>query len=110
MKLLFDQNISHKLIEKLRDIYPDSTHVGFHDLSKSDDYRVREFAISNEYLIVTQDSDFYDIAIVKGIPPKIIWIRSGNCSTDSLEQLIRINTINIGHFIQEKNTVCLELF
>ncbi len=82
MKLLFDQNISHKLIKKIHDLYPDSSHVGLHKLSKSDDNLVRQFAIDNNFLIVTQDSDFYDIAIIKGIPPKIIWIRLGNCSTN----------------------------
>lgn len=110
MKLLFDQNISHKLIEKIKDIYPDSSHVGFHNLSKSDDYQVREFAIQHDFLIVTQDSDFYDIAIVKGTPPKIIWIRFGNSSTNGIEKLIRSNTVAIRHFIKEENTICIELF
>ncbi len=110
MSFLFDQNLSYKLVERLDDLYSNSTHVGHHNLSKSDDFKVREFAIQNELIIVTQDSDFYDLAIIKGIPPKIIWIRSGNCSTSNIEQLIRSNTSAIEDFIKENNSICLELF
>ena len=81
----------------------------FNELSEVDDLIVREFAKRHEYTIVTQDSDFYDIAIVKGIPPKIIWIRSGNYSTRNIEQLLRNNALVIQHFGQDKNRICLEL-
>ncbi len=110
MKLLFDQNISFKLVKRLLDVYPDSTHVRLHNLSKSNDLIIWEFAKKNELIILTHDSDFYDIAILKGVPPKIIWIRSGNCSTNYIEKLIRHNSIAINHFIKEKKLICLELF
>ena len=110
MKLLFDQNLSHKLVLRISDIFHGSSHVSLHDLSKSDDYEVREFAIENDFTIVTQDSDFFDIAIVKGIPPKVIWLKSGNSSTNTVEKLLLGNELAVLRFKKDKKRICLELF
>lgn len=110
MKLLFDQNLSHKLVLRISDIFPGSSHVSLHELSKSDDYEVREFAIQNDFTIVTQDSDFFDIAIVKGIPPKFIWLKSGNSSTKTVEKLLLGNELAVLRFKKDKKKICLELF
>jgi predicted nuclease of predicted toxin-antitoxin system len=64
MKLLFDQNLSCKLINKLSDIFPDSSHVTFHDLSFENDLVIRNFALHHDFTIVTQDLDFYDLAML----------------------------------------------
>jgi predicted nuclease of predicted toxin-antitoxin system len=109
MKLLLDQNLSHKLIDRLSDIFPDSSHVKTHNLSNVDDLTVREFAALNDFTIVTQDSDFYNLALIHGIPPKVIWIRSGNSSTKHIEELMRSNAVSIQHF-QSAQKLCLELF
>ena len=74
MRLLYDQNLSYKLVDRPSDIFPDSSHVKHHDLSKEDDIAVRKFATENGFTIVTQDSDFYDLAMIYGIPPQIVWI------------------------------------
>jgi len=109
MRLLFDQNLSHRLLDRLSDIFPESSHVKAHDLSKEDDYVVWKFARENDFTIVTQDSDFYDLALVHGTPPKIIWVRSGNSTTKSVEDLLRINALAIQH-LNSSQKVCLELF
>jgi len=110
MKLLFDQNLSHKLVIKISNVFPGSSHVSLHDLSKSDDYEVREFAIQNDFTIIMQDSDFYDIAIVKGIPPKVIWLKSGNSSTNIVEKLLLDSELAVRRFEKDKKSICLELF
>jgi len=109
MKLLFDQNLSYKLISKLSDIFPDSSHVKFHDLSFEGDLVIRNFALHQDFTIVTQDSDFYDLAMLMGSPPKIIWIRSGNTSTKYIENLLRNNIMLIHHWVSDKDLHCLEL-
>lgn len=109
MKLLFDQNLSFKLVQKTSDIFPESSHVKFHNLQEKDDILVRQFALENRFIIVTQDSDFYDLAILHGIPPKVIWIRSGNSSTHHIEQLLRENVMAIFNFSNDSK-ICLELF
>ncbi|MBI1768465.1 MAG: DUF5615 family PIN-like protein [Bacteroidetes bacterium] len=109
MKLLFDQNLSHKLVDRLSDIFPNSSHVKTYNLSKEDDHAVWKFALENDFIVETQDSDFYDLALLNGTPPKIVWIRSGNSSTKYIEELIRSNTLSIQHLIPSQK-ICLELF
>ncbi len=109
MRLLFDQNLSHKLVIRLADIFPDSSHAIILGLSKEADLMVWKFAFENNFTIVTQDSNFYDLALLHGTPPKIVWIRSGNSSTNFVEELIRTNTLAIQH-LSSSQKLCLELF
>ncbi len=109
MKLLFDQNLSHKLIERLFDVFPESTHTRLQNLARKDDFIIWEFAKRNGYTIVTQDSDFLEIALINGFPPKIIWIRTGNSTTRVIESILRTNSVSINTFIKSKKGYCLEL-
>jgi len=89
MKLLFDQNLSPRLVERLSDIYPDSAHLDPLGLGQEDDRTVWKYAKQHNYLIVTKDSDFSELAVLLGFPPKVIWIRRGNCSTQTIEHILR---------------------
>ena len=91
MRLLFDQNLSLKLVEKLTDLYPNSSHVQIHKLGQANDSAVWNFAKENEYVIVTKDADFHERRILLGKPPNVVWIRKGNCSTEQIELLLRQN-------------------
>jgi predicted nuclease of predicted toxin-antitoxin system len=73
MKLLFDQNISFRIIEKISNLFPDSKQVRQINLENCKDLEIWEFAKENDYVTVTFDSDFYDLGMLKGIPPKVIW-------------------------------------
>lgn len=81
MRLLLDQNISPRLINQLKDIYPNSVHVQTVGLDSASDEKVWEYARQNNLMIVTKDVDFSERGTLSGFPPKIIWIRYGNCST-----------------------------
>lgn len=84
MKLLFDQNISFRIVSKLKIYFPECTQVRLEGLENKSDWNIWEFAKINEFTIVTFDTDFYDISLIRGIPPKIIWLRFGNTSTSHL--------------------------
>ena len=73
MKLLFDQNLSYKLVKSLENIFPDSSHVRNLDLEEADDLRVWKFAKEENYIIVSKDSDFLQFSFLYGPPPKAIW-------------------------------------
>ncbi|HEY8741643.1 MAG TPA: DUF5615 family PIN-like protein [Chloroflexota bacterium] len=90
MKLLLDQNLSPRLIDRLADLFPGSSHVSQVGLDRAFDRDVREFALANDYIIVTKDADFGELSVVLGFPPKVIWLRVGNCTTHRIEQLLRI--------------------
>jgi len=87
-KLLFDQNISSRIVRKLKNEFVNSKHVSNCGLNDTEDPDIWEYAKKNKFTIVTFDSDFYEISLIKGSPPKIIWISSGNSPTNLLAKLI----------------------
>ncbi len=109
MKLLFDENISFKLCNRLDDIYPDSTHVRFVDLQNADDFEIWQYAKKHEYVLVTQDSDFNDLSVLNGFPPFVVWIKTGNSRVSELEALLRAHSISIREFLENKSMGLIEL-
>ncbi len=112
MKLLFDQNISFRITRKLQGYFPGCLHVSDCNLSDSEDPEIWKYAKDYGFAIVTFDSDFYDISIINGHPPKIIWIRTGNLTTKEITKLILDNQKAITTFLDYddfKNIACLEL-
>ncbi len=89
MKLLFDENLSPKLAINLSDIFPDSKHVDRLGLGGESDNAVWEYAKANGYVLISKDADFYDKSVLFGHPPKVIWIRQGNCSNKTIELILR---------------------
>ena len=89
MKLLLDHNLSPRLIGRMTDVFVGSSHVTFHALDKANDVEVWQFARDNGFTLVTKDSDFYDLSLLRGFPPKVVWLRIGNCTTTAIEVLLR---------------------
>lgn len=109
MKLLFDQNLSRKLVTRLADIFPNASHVQFHTLAEKTDTEIWEFAKSNNFCIVTQDADFAERSRLYGSPPKVVWLRCGNAPTDQVEMLIRSAQEAIRELLGNSSLHCLEL-
>ena len=78
MKLLLDQNVSHRLVASLTDTFPETTQVGLLGLGEADDQLIWELAQREGYTIVTHDSDFQAYSVLAGGPPLVIWLRCGN--------------------------------
>lgn len=78
MKLLFDQNISFRILKKIEKDFPEARQVRSIQLENKTDFEIWNYCKENNFSIVTFDADFFDISLLKGHPPKIIWIRSGN--------------------------------
>ena len=93
MRLLFDQNLSPRLKETLRDLYPESVHVRDVGLESANDH---------ELVIVSKDSDFRQLSFTFGHPPKVIWIRCGNCSTSETESIPRDRYNDLLSFYQDE--------
>lgn len=110
MKLLFDHNLSPRLIKRLSDLFPDSSHVYLVGLDQADDTVIREYARQNDFLIVTKDADFSDLCLLLGFPPKVIWIRRGNCKTSDIESLLRNYYDDIKALSQDQIVGVLTLF
>lgn len=98
MKLLFDQNLSPKLAARLGPLYPGSAHVQQFGLDFADDDSVWDHARDYGYAIVTKDADFGNMAVVRGSPPKVIWLLIGNCTTARVETLLRASHASVEAF------------
>ncbi|HEY9851502.1 MAG TPA: DUF5615 family PIN-like protein [Leptolyngbyaceae cyanobacterium] len=110
MKLLFDQNLSRKLVNRLADIFPDASHVQFHGLTDADDSEIWEFAKTEGFCIVTQDADFAERSHLYGSPPKVIWLRCGNTPTSNVEAILRAGAEAIQELIGNTSLDYLELY
>lgn len=108
MKLLFDANLSPEPVGRLADIYPDSEHVVSFGLEQTDT-AIWDYAREREFVIVSKDSDFEQRAVVFGAPPKVIWIRLGNCRTGVVESLLRQRFEQIQGFFADSNESLLAL-
>ena len=112
MKLLLDQNLSFRLAKRLIGHFSECIHVSNCGLSNSEDPEIWQFAKKEGFAIVTFDADFYDISVINGHPPKIIWIRTGNLTTNELAQLLIENRMTIDRFLKNeeyRSVACLEL-
>jgi predicted nuclease of predicted toxin-antitoxin system len=110
VKLLFDQNLSPFLASQLAHIYPESVHVQHVGLERADDASVWNYARANGFIIVSKDSDFHERSVFSGAPPKVVWIRRGNCSTDSIEQLLRVHAGDVANLLADDAARFLILF
>lgn len=110
MKLLFDQNLSYRLIDGLKGPYPGSAHVRLLKMERADDGAIWQYAKDNRYTIVTQDSDFNERSLIYGYPPKVIWLKCGNTSTDNILDLLKRQHAAVVDFHSNLATGCLELY
>jgi predicted nuclease of predicted toxin-antitoxin system len=95
MKLLFDQNLSPKLVNRLANLFPGSSHVQSVGLACASDDQVWEHARLNGFAIVTKDEDYNNLSVVRGSPPKVIWLQLGNCTTAQVETVFRTRFADI---------------
>ena len=109
MRLLFDQNLSPRLVVLLADLHPGSTHVRNEGLQRADDDAVWAYAIRERFVIVSKDADFHQRSFVLGHPPKVVWIQRGNCPTDDIAALLRQRHADLLAFEQDETASFLAL-
>jgi predicted nuclease of predicted toxin-antitoxin system len=109
VKLLLDENLSPRPIDLTSDLYPGSAHVHQCGLGSANDAADWEHAKANGFTIVSKDSDFEVRSVLPGSPPKIVWVRAGNCTTEEVEHLLRAAFVMVKQFIQEGAETCLIL-
>ena len=110
--MLFDQNISFRILSKIEIHFPDAKQVRELGIENYSDIEIWKFAKENNYTIVTFDGDFYDLSNFKGFPPKIIWLRFGNTKTDFVAEIINSRNSIIKDFISSEaysKIACLEI-
>jgi predicted nuclease of predicted toxin-antitoxin system len=109
VRLLFDQNLSYKLVALLQDVYPGSAHIRPLGLDTADDRDVWRYAADNDYIIVSKDTDFYQRSLVFGSPPKVVWLRIGNCPTRQAAVLLRTHQADVQALVSDASATILIL-
>jgi len=110
VKLLFDQNLSHRLPRRLADLFPDSDHVRSAGMDQAPDDWIWEHAKKHGFTIVTQDADFAERGRLYGAPPKVIWLRCGNRTPQQIESLLRKHGQTMQLLESAADLHCLEIF
>lgn len=110
MRLLFDQNLSPRLVDRLEDAYPNSVHVAEAGLDRALDREIWEYAREHGLAVVTKDADFGELSVLKGFPPNVVWIRRGNCSTQEIEDLLRQREEAVKRLRGDEETGVIELY
>lgn len=101
MKLLLDQHISFRLLRLLDAEFPGSRHVKDFNLTEVDDEVIWQFAIENDFVIVSKDLDFFHRSAVRGYPPKVLYLRVGNCPSNKILDLLLSNRATILNFVSD---------
>ena len=109
MKLIFDHNLSPRLVGLLRDLYPDSVHVKGLGLQRASDEIIWDYARDHGFTVVSKDSDFHQRSLVEGGPPKVVWIQRGNCSTTDIAALLQSRAGEIAAFVAHPEAAFLEI-
>jgi len=98
VKLLFDENLSPRLLGELSTEFPDSAHVSAVGLRAAEDDRIWHHAKARGFTIVSKDTDFRERSFVEGYPPKVIWLDVGNAGTLAIAELLRRERQRIERF------------
>ena len=109
MKLLFDANLAGRLVSRLSAIFPGSKHVNRIGAAGTSDADIWQFARNNGFAIVSKDSDFYHMSMLKGAPPKVIWLRVGNSSTQAIAEFMEANRMSTERFAGDEAAAFLVL-
>lgn len=109
MKLLLDQNLSRRLLPLLDAAYPGSSQAALLGLEQAGDLEIRAYAARHDFIIVTKDADFRDLAALLGAPPKVIWLRTGNGPRQAVAGLLLKARPMLESAFADRETVCIEL-
>ena len=108
-RFLLDENLSPRLASALADVFPGSVHVRDVQLKGESDQQIWLFAANNGYTIVTKDDDFRGMSLLRGAPPKVIWLVVGNTSTAEILRILLAHVTAIETFVTEPITSLLTL-
>lgn len=109
MKLLIDHNLSPRLVQHLLANYPGSMHTMELGLGQAPDRWIWEYAATNGFSILTKDTDFQQLGILRGAPPKVIWVRVGNAPTQAVIELLMKYSDGIRDFLNDPEQAVLVL-
>ena len=110
MRLLFDQNISFRVVKQLRPNWSDFIHVSNCKLIDAPDNEIWAYAKQSNYCIVTHDDDFDDLFSIYGHPPKVVKLKTGNLSNSQTIMIINKHAETIQQFLNNSDEGFLTIY
>jgi predicted nuclease of predicted toxin-antitoxin system len=109
MKLLLDESLSRRIVPFLQANFPGTSQVVLEGLEHAGDLDVWRYAKDHDFVIVSKDSDFYELSLLHGSPPKVGWLQVGNVSKGAVMQLLLDNRETIVRLLADPETACVEI-
>ncbi len=109
MKLLLDENLSVRILGAITALFPESSHVGLLGLTRTHDSIIWDQARAGRFCIVSKDSDFHQRSLLFGAPPKVVFLKVGNCTTARVISVLQSNHHVISNFQADQNASLLIL-
>lgn len=94
MRLLFDESLSPRLVDLLRDLFPESESALRNGLAGSGDAKILEYACACGFILVSTDGDFQRL-LSRFSGAKVVILRACNYPTEIAAEVIRRNAIRI---------------
>ncbi len=110
MKLLFDENLSRRMVPLIAPHYPGSSQVALLGLEQASDAALWAYARQHDFIIVTKDSDFVDLSTLYGQPPKVILLRTGNQAWQITAQTLIDHRESLELALIATNAACVDLY
>ena len=110
MKLLLDENLSHRIVSDIQSTYPGSSQINLLSLGEATDAYIWEYARDKNYAIVTLDVDFYEYSLLQGGPPLVIWLRCGNQRKEIIKEKLLTHQDVIKNADTDENVWCVEIY
>lgn len=89
MRVLCDVHIPYRLVNRLRELGVDATHVNrILDGSETKDAAIAAFVDAHHMLLITKDGDFRDSHFLNGTPARVLRVTLGNFSNTDLIDLL----------------------
>jgi predicted nuclease of predicted toxin-antitoxin system len=108
-RLLFDQNLAPRLVERVAAAFPGSLHVSDLDLQAATDADVLRVAWERDLVVVTKDKDFADIVTARGEGPKVLWLMLGNVTTDHVASSILAAAESIDRLLHDPSVQVVQI-
>ncbi|MBI5364065.1 MAG: DUF5615 family PIN-like protein [Planctomycetes bacterium] len=109
MRFLLDNNLSPRLLGSLSQRYPGSSHVRDFSLARADDAVIWSLAKERGFTILSKDADFHQLSLLFGAPPKVVWLRVGNRSTNQILAVIESRGSELLAFESDENAAFFAL-
>lgn len=109
MKFLIDHNLSPKLVKHLAGTFPGCVHTENLGFGRTSDQDLWQYARENGFSILTKDTDYEQLSMLRGAPPKVIWLRIGNAPTRRVIEVLAKHHLAIVDFLKDEERSLLAI-